>query len=148
MARPIKKEPDYVPLDTDLLSNRKIRQIKRKYGSDTFLLYIALLCDIYANGYYITAYKEERELAFLRKVFQQYKAGYPLERLYPARVYQSLQERGLIHDTPEEKRHAMSLFAHWRPPGSPAHQRGLSADDGATASHGMVAAEVFRWADS
>ncbi|MDB9025778.1 Lin1244/Lin1753 domain-containing protein [Parabacteroides distasonis] len=46
MARPIKKEPDYVPLDTDLLSNRKIRQIKRKYGSDTFLLYIALLCDI------------------------------------------------------------------------------------------------------
>ena len=117
MARPIKKEPDYVPLDTDLLSNRKIRQIKRKYGSDTFLLYIALLCDIYANGYYITAYKEERELAFLRKVFQQYKAGYPLERLYPARVYQSLQERGLIHDTPEEKRHAMSLFAHWRPPG-------------------------------
>ena len=97
MARPIKKEPDYVPLDTDLLSNRKIRQIKRKYGSDTFLLYIALLCDIYANSYYITAYKEERELAFLRKVFQQYKAGYPLERLYPARVYQSLQERGLIH---------------------------------------------------
>ena len=62
------------------------------------------------------AYKEERELAFLRKVFQQYKAGYPLERLYPARVYQSVQERGLIHDTPEEKRHAMSLFAHWRPP--------------------------------
>lgn len=56
MARPIKKEPDYVPLDTDLLSNRKIRQIKRKYGSDTFLLCIALLCDIYANGYYITAY--------------------------------------------------------------------------------------------
>lgn len=72
MARPIKKEPDYFPLDTDLLSNRKIRQIKRKYGSDTFLLYIALLCDIYANGYYITAYKKERELAFLRKVFQQY----------------------------------------------------------------------------
>lgn len=36
MARPIKKEPDYFPLDTDLLSNRKIRQIKRKYGSDAF----------------------------------------------------------------------------------------------------------------
>lgn len=66
---------------------------------------------------WLKAYKEERELAFLRKVFQQYKAGYPLERLYPTRVYQSLQERGLIHDTPEEKRHAMSLFAHWRPPG-------------------------------
>jgi len=32
--------------------------------------------------------------------------------------------------------------------GSPAHQRGLSADDGATAGHGVVAAEVFRWADN
>ena len=31
--------------------------------------------------------------------------------------YQTYNERGLIHDTPEEKRHAMSLFAHWRPPG-------------------------------
>ena len=40
MARPIKKEPDYFPLDTDLLSNRKIRQIKRKYGSDAFGLCI------------------------------------------------------------------------------------------------------------
>ena len=48
----------------------------------------------------------------------QYAHPHPLaESLYPARVYQSLQERGLIHDTPEEKRHAMSLFAHWRPPG-------------------------------
>ncbi len=47
MARPIKKEPDYVPLDTDLLSNRKIRQIKAQIRIMTlFLLYIALLCDI------------------------------------------------------------------------------------------------------
>ena len=116
MARPIKKEPDYFPLDTDLLSNRKIRQIKRKYGSDAF--HYILPCFVTSMPMAIISQpKEERELAFLRKVFQQYKAGYPLERLYPARVYQSLQERGLIHDTPEEKRHAMSLFAHWRPPG-------------------------------
>ena len=124
------------PLDTDLLSNRKIRQIKHKYGSDAFLLYIALLCDIYANGYYITAYDlvelspyftlPEVSLCFELGVKgeygefmgDQYAHPHPLaERLYPARVYQSLQERGLIHDTPEEKRHAMSLFAHWRPPG-------------------------------
>ena len=148
MARPIKKEPDYVPLDTDLLSNRKIRQIKRKYGSDTFLLCIALLCDIYANGYYITAYKKERELAFLRKVFQQYKAGYPLERLYPAHVYQSLQERRLINDPPRGETPRHEPLRPLETTGSPAHQRGLSADDGATAGHGMVAAEVFRWADS
>ena len=109
MARPIKKEPDYFPLDTDLLSNRKIRQIKRKYGSDAF--------------HYILAYKKERELAFLRKVFQQYKAGYPQERLYPAHVYQSLQERRLINAPPrgETPRHEpLRLLATT---GSPAHQR-------------------------
>lgn len=30
----------------------------------------------------------------------------------------------------------------------PAYQQGLPADDGATAGHGVVTAEVFRWADS
>ncbi|MDO5430923.1 DUF4373 domain-containing protein, partial [Parabacteroides sp.] len=55
MARPIKKGLDYFPLDTDLLRNRKIRQMKRKYGPDAFLLYISLLCEIYANGYYVIA---------------------------------------------------------------------------------------------
>ena len=30
----------------------------------------------------------------------------------------------------------------------PARQRGLPADDGATAGHGVVATEVFRWADN
>ena len=61
------------------------------------------------------AYKDERERAFLRRVFQQYKAGYPLERLYPSYVYQALQRRGAIRDTPADKRRAMSLFACWKP---------------------------------
>ena len=148
MARPIKKEPDYVPLDTDLLSNRKIRQIKRKYGSDTFLLYIALLCDIYANGYYITAYKEERELAFLRKVFQQYKAGYPLEYTEQIKRLSVLARAGIDTRYPRGETPRHEPLRPLETTGSPAHQRGLSADDGATASHGMVAAEVFRWADS
>ena len=49
------------------------------------------------------AYKDERERAFLLRVFQQY------------RVYQALQRRGAIRDTPADKRHAMSLFACWKP---------------------------------
>ena len=102
-----------------------------------------------ANGYYITAYKEERELAFLRKVFQQYKAGYPLERLYPARVYQSLQERGIDTRYPRGETPRHEPLRPLETTGSPAHQRDYRLTMVATAGHGvLVAAEVFRWADS
>ena len=53
MARPIKQGLDYFPLDTDVLRNRKVRQIKRAFGGDGFMLFIALLCDIYEKGYYV-----------------------------------------------------------------------------------------------
>ena len=53
MARPIKQGLDYFPLDTDVLRNRKVRQIKRAFGADGFMLFIALLCDIYEKGYYV-----------------------------------------------------------------------------------------------
>ncbi|WP_455639423.1 hypothetical protein [Parabacteroides sp.] len=64
------------------------------------------------------AYKEECERAFLRRIFEQYRAGYPIERLYPARVYLSLQARGIIRNTPEEKRAAMHQAAGYRPAGT------------------------------
>lgn len=64
------------------------------------------------------AYKEEHERMFLRRVFEQYRAGYPLERLYPARVYRSLQERGVIRNTPEEKYAAMRQAAGYQPAGN------------------------------
>lgn len=64
------------------------------------------------------AYKEERERAFLRRVFEQYRAGYPLERLYPARVYLSLQARGIIRDSPEAKHAAMRQAAGYKPAGN------------------------------
>nr|WP_129734106.1 hypothetical protein [Parabacteroides goldsteinii] len=64
------------------------------------------------------AYKEERERAFLRRVFEQYRAGYPIERLYPARVYLSLQARGIIRDSPEVKRAAMRQAAGYKPAGN------------------------------
>ena len=56
------------------------------------------------------AYKEEHERNFLRSVFRQYKEGYPLDRLFPSRVYRSLQERGVIHHSRAEKLYALSLF--------------------------------------
>ena len=56
------------------------------------------------------AYKEEHERNFLRSVFRQYKEGYPLGRLFPSRIYRSLQERDVIHHSRAEKNYALSLF--------------------------------------
>lgn len=55
MARTIKKGLDYFPVDTNILSDLKVRRIKREYGAESFLLYMTLLCDIYANGYWLEA---------------------------------------------------------------------------------------------
>lgn len=51
-------------------------------------------------------------------MFEQYRAGCPIERLYPARVYFSLQARGIIRDSPEAKRTAMRQAAGYRPAGN------------------------------
>ena len=64
------------------------------------------------------AYKEEHERTYLLRVFEQYRAGYPLDRLYPARVYRSLQERGIIRNTAEEKWEAMRQAAGYQPAGN------------------------------
>ena len=56
------------------------------------------------------AYKEEHERNFLRSVFRQYKESYPLDKLFPSRVYRSLRERGVIHYSRAEKNYALSLF--------------------------------------
>ena len=63
-------------------------------------------------------YKEEHERTYLLRVFEQYRAGYPLDRLYPARVYRSLQERGIIRNTAEEKWEAMRQAAGYQPAGN------------------------------
>lgn len=55
MSRPIKKGLDYFPVDTNILSDLKVRRIKREYDAESFLLYMTLLCDIYANSFYICA---------------------------------------------------------------------------------------------
>lgn len=41
-------------MDTDILSNRKIQRLNRKYGCSGLCIYLASLCEIYkTNGYYI-----------------------------------------------------------------------------------------------
>lgn len=54
MARPLKKGLGYFPLDTDILSNRKIQRLTRKYGCNGLCIYLASLCELYrTRGYYI-----------------------------------------------------------------------------------------------
>lgn len=53
MARPKKKGLDYFPLDADIFSDKKIRILMARYGSDGYTLYNYLLCEIFKEGYYI-----------------------------------------------------------------------------------------------
>ncbi|MCI1958858.1 MAG: DUF4373 domain-containing protein [Clostridia bacterium] len=54
MAAPIKTGLDYFPFDVDLLSDRKLRRCKLKYGYTATMIYIALLSILYKDkGYYI-----------------------------------------------------------------------------------------------
>lgn len=63
------------------------------------------------------AYNREREDRLLQNVYRYYRSNYPLDQLMPARVYRILQKRGLINDSPADKRAAMAQFARWKPSG-------------------------------
>ncbi len=53
MARPQKESIDYFPFDADFFSDKKIKVVKSKYGSDGIIVYIYLLCSVYKDkGYY------------------------------------------------------------------------------------------------
>lgn len=64
------------------------------------------------------AYKEARERLFLNRTYTQYRAGYPLDRLFTTQVYRILQQRGMIRHTAAEKWEAMRRFEGWRPAGN------------------------------
>lgn len=54
MARPLKKGLGYFPLDTDMLSDRKIQRLVHRYGCKGICTYLTVLCEIYGErGYYI-----------------------------------------------------------------------------------------------
>lgn len=117
MARPIKKEPDYFPLDTDLLSNRKIRQIKRKYGSDAF--HYILPCFVTSMPMAIIS-RPTRKSVSLPSSARYSSNTRPVTHWNvstPPMSTNPCKSGDWSTPPPEEKRHAMSLFAHWRPPG-------------------------------
>ena len=59
MARPLKKGLGYFPLDTDFLSDRKIRRLVQKYKSEGIATYLAILCEIYGTTGYYVRYSED-----------------------------------------------------------------------------------------
>lgn len=117
MARPIKKEPDYFPLDTDLLSNRKIRQIKRKYGSDAF--HYILPCFVTSMPMAIISRPTRKSVSLPSSARYSSNTRPVTHRNVstPPMSTNPCKSGDWSTTPPEEKRHAMSLFAHWRPPG-------------------------------
>ncbi len=53
MARPKINGLYYIPLDVDFFSDRKIKRLKARYGTDGVVVYLYLICEIYRSGYYI-----------------------------------------------------------------------------------------------
>ena len=53
MARPRKEGMAYFSFDVDFFSNKKIKILKARYGSDGITIFLYLLCEIYKNGYYL-----------------------------------------------------------------------------------------------
>ena len=62
MARPRKEGIDYFSLDVDIFSDKKIKILKARYGSDGVIMYLYLLCEIYRNGYYL---KSDEDYEFI-----------------------------------------------------------------------------------
>lgn len=53
MARVLKEGLDYFPFDVDFFSDKKIKRLRARFGTDGIAVYIYLLCEIYRSGYYI-----------------------------------------------------------------------------------------------
>ncbi len=59
MARPAKKGLDYFPFDVGFFEDIKIKRLRLRYGTDGICLYLYLLTQIYAEGYYMKIKNEE-----------------------------------------------------------------------------------------
>ena len=54
MAKPFKKGLDYFPFNVYFLENRKIQRLRKIYGNDGLVVYLAILCEVYrTKGYYV-----------------------------------------------------------------------------------------------
>lgn len=63
MPRPKDDGLKYFPFDVTFFRDHKIRSLRVKYGHKGVVLYIYLLCEIYANGYYLPLTDELIEFA-------------------------------------------------------------------------------------
>ena len=59
MARPKRIGLDYFPFDVDFFSDKKIKRLRAKYGNNGVVVYIYVLCLIYADKGYYTEYDED-----------------------------------------------------------------------------------------
>ena len=54
MPRPYKRNLEYFVLPVDFARDIRVRFLLRKHGSQALAIYVAVLCVVYANGYYCT----------------------------------------------------------------------------------------------
>ena len=59
----------------------------------------------------------DQDLQYAREAFRRYKNGENLEMLRPPYIYKTLQDRGIIHHTREQKLEAMDRFKDFKPTG-------------------------------
>ena len=57
------------------------------------------------------------DMQYAREAFRRYKNGENLEMLRPPYIYKTLQDRGIIHHTREQKLEAMERFKDFKPTG-------------------------------
>ncbi len=62
MSRPNKKGFDYFSLDCTFFDDIKTRKLVRRCGADAVAVYVAILCLIFKEGYYLVA---DEDLAFI-----------------------------------------------------------------------------------
>lgn len=53
MARPKSDGLTYFSFDVDFFSDKKIKILKARYGTNGIAVFLYLLCEIYKNGYYL-----------------------------------------------------------------------------------------------
>ena len=91
MARPKKPGLSYFPFECDFFHDRKIRNLRGRYGCDGICVYQYLLCEIYAdNGYYIV-WDEDLEDAIITDL--------GLKDNFITQVLNYLCNRSLFNDT-------------------------------------------------
>ena len=64
---------------------------------------------------YSSMSQSDIDMQYASEAFHRYKKGVPLEMLRPPYIYKTLQDRGIIHHTREQKLEAMERFKDFQP---------------------------------